>query len=81
MTISGRVDVDAIATGTVMLELSLPFASNFTAVEEAGGTAASTINTAAPIYADIVDDRLNMVYTATVTTNEAFHFSVTYRIL
>ena len=80
VTVSGRVDIDATATGSVILEMSLPIASNFTAFENAGGTGASTINTTSPIYASAANDRLLFVYTATVATNEPFHFSATYRI-
>jgi hypothetical protein len=80
VTVSGRVDIDATATGTTVLEMSLPIASNFSATNKAGGTAASSINTVIPIYAEVTNDRLYFIYTASVTTNESFHFSATYRI-
>lgn len=80
VTLSGRVDIDPVATGSTILEMSLPFAANFTVTEQAGGTFASSINTAGAINADATDDRLSFIYTATVTTNESFTFILTYRI-
>lgn len=80
VTVYGRVDCNPTATGGVLLEMSLPIASNFTAAENAGGSGAISTNIAVPIYASAANDRLVFAYTATQTSSEPIHFSATYRI-
>lgn len=80
VTVSGRVDCNPTATGTVILEMSLPIASNFASFENAGGTGAISTNIGVPIYASSANDRLIFTYTATQTSSEPIHFSATYRI-
>lgn len=78
---SGRVDVDPTAASGILLGMSLPIASNFTAAQNAGGAGAISTNVAVPIYADTANDRLIFAYTPTNTTSEPIHFSGVYRIL
>lgn len=80
VTVSGRVDANPTATGGVLLEMSLPIASNFTAAENAGGSGAISTNIGVPIYASATNDRLVFAYTATQTSSEPIHFSATYRV-
>lgn len=82
VTVSGRVSMDATATGAVGLGMTIPVASNFSAIEKAGGTATSVGANTTPvaIYADTANDRLTFFFTANDTTNQAYHFTATYRI-
>ena len=84
VTVSGLVDIDptTIANFTE-LGISLPIASTFTNVRQAGGTAVSAVVTqeVAGIAADPGNARAKMVWTASVNSNTVMYFTFTYRIL
>lgn len=83
VTVSGRVDVDPTNTTTsTKLDLSLPFASNFTATTQAGGTAAApAIAGQVAAIAAAAANLVRMEWIAIDTSNQPMFFSFTYRIL
>ena len=83
VTVSGKLDVDPTAGGTVILGVSVPIASNFTAEEQAGGVGASdsTNETPMSIYADSTNDRVTFESSKLGGGNQHVHFAFTYRII
>lgn len=84
VTVSGRVDIDPTAASTLTtLSISLPIASNFSAENECGGTAAvrDVAGESAAIYADATNDLALLSFTTSDTSNRAFSFSFTYRVI
>jgi hypothetical protein len=84
VTVTGRVDADPVTTATdTQLGISLPIASNFTAVQQCAGTAwAPTLTSeGAAILADITNDRAVMQWKAVDVTNAARYFSFSYQVL
>ncbi len=77
---SGMIAVDPITTGSTIIGISLPVASDFTAFEKAGGTGHEPSGVGASVYADHTNDRLNFSFNSMGTTNLVFNFSGTYRI-
>ena len=82
VTVSGKIGLDATITGATEAAISVPIASDFSAEEQAGGTAASEVALATPvrIKADATNNRLSFVFTAATTTLDNYSFTVTYRI-
>lgn len=81
VTVSGKVDIDPTLAATVtQLGISLPIASNFTAQEQCGGTAAASgiAGQVAAIRADATNDRAELVYVSGDITNQSMYFSFTY---
>ena len=84
VTVSGKVDIDPTTSGTsTQLGISLPVASNFSANQNCAGTAYTTglSGEGAAIIADTVNDRAQMQWNTASTTNRAYYFSFTYRII
>jgi hypothetical protein len=82
VTVSGRVDIDPTASGFIRIEMSLPIASNFSAVEDAGGVGSvdAGITGAFAILADTADDRVYMAGVLPSTSNTGCAYTYTYRI-
>lgn len=85
VTVSGKVDVDATASGTsTILGMSLPIASNFANTNELSGVGVS-INAAGVsgigIYGDTTNDRATFDWFAGNTVNRSIYFTFTYRII
>lgn len=83
VTVSGKVDVDPTAAGSVQLGISLPVASNLANANECAGTAAASgiAGQSAAILGDTTNDRAQLQYVAVDTTNQSMYFSFTYRII
>ena len=86
VTVSGRVDVTATATGNTTLGISLPIASNLASNSELAGTAAYTSatvanNSFARISGDTTNDRATMSFNSTVTSSASWFFQFTYLIV
>jgi hypothetical protein len=85
VTVSGKVDIDTTLAASTATELgmSLPIASNFTAEQNLGGTAASdsVASLSARIKADATNDRASIVFKSISVTNDSFNFSFTYVVL
>lgn len=86
VTVTGLVDIDPTlaAPTTTALGMSLPIASNFTAVTQAGGVFASASgsnNQNGGIASDATNDRVTFNYFANSTSNNSFTFSFTYQVL
>jgi len=80
VTFSGQVDIDVASTGTTVMGMSLPIASDFTTTQQAGGTGAALDNETFKINASTANDRLTISFTAVGTANNTFNFSGSYRI-
>jgi len=84
VTVGFKVDIDATlaASTATLLGFSLPIASNFTAEEDAGGTAASDIvaNLVVRIKADATNDGVSLVFKSLSLTNDSYNGSFTYII-
>lgn len=85
VTVSGQVAIDATATGLIVLEMSLPVASNFSQTRQAGGTfSAYTTGTAKEqgcISAQSTNDTLEFRAVVTEVANLSYFFSATYQVL
>lgn len=84
VTVSGRVDVDPVATTLTTLGISLPIASNLANPNELAGTGAgdgTVVEAAAGIFADSTNDRATMQWIAGDVTNHSMFFTFTYRII
>ena len=79
--ICGRVQIDPTAIGAVVLGMSIPVASNFGSVRQAGGTFSGSSGEIGYIAADATNDRLTFNYTATSASNNTFYFTVGYRVI
>lgn len=83
VTVSGKVDIDPTASGSVQLGISLPIASNIGTAEDCGGTAAApgVAGQCAAILGDATNDRAQLELIAVDLTNKAMAFSFTYRVI
>lgn len=84
VTVSGRVDIDpTAATTSTQLGISLPVASAITTANQCGGTAASPtiVSQSAAIMSDATNDRAQLEYISTDTTNQPMYFTFTYQVL
>jgi hypothetical protein len=77
VTVSGFVQVDAVATGLTTVGISLPIASNIADFGDCGGSCTSSVNDGGTIQADATNDRVTLVYTTATTANQsrAVHFT------
>ena len=82
VTVFGWVGIDptSAALGTT-LGLSLPIASNFTAIENLNGVGSNFYKESCRIYADTTNDRATMNWTATEVANNTWSFIFAYRVI
>lgn len=84
VTVSGRVDIDpTLPATTTQLGISLPVASNIGAVEDVAGVGSSP-GIAAQVMAilgDVTNDRAELNWKSSDTTNQATYFTFTYRVI
>jgi hypothetical protein len=81
--VSGRADIDpTLIPVATQLGVSLPVASNFSSVNQCGGTGVSTeiSGQASAIYADSANDRAQLEFTAIDPVNRAMYFTFSYLI-
>lgn len=83
VTVSGKVDIDPTAAGQTVLGIALPIASNIGAEEDVGGVGSlrDVGGHSAAIYGDAANNRATLEYMATDTSNRAWSFTFTYRII
>ena len=83
VTVSGTVTIDPTAAASTTLGMSIPIASNFGAVEDAGGTAVAPLvaGQCASITADSTNDRVLVRWVAVDLGSRLWGFSFTYRII
>jgi hypothetical protein len=82
VTVSGRVSIDPTSTGNTKLEMSLPIASNFAAIEQAGGSFMdSTSSHIGSILAEVTNNTLHFNMTAVATTNLGCSFICSYLVV
>lgn len=81
VTVSGRVDIDATATTTTVLNMSLPVASDISdSVQVAGTFNGLGGDEPGVIYGTAASDTATFQYVALGTGNRTFYFHFTYRI-
>lgn len=78
----GRMDVTPTAAASTNTEvgISLPIPSNFTANNDASGTAITSFNVTAGLYADFTNDRVTLRFPSPNTLSNIFSFHFQYRI-
>lgn len=83
VTVSGRVDMDNTTTGTALMGMSLPVASNLANSNELGGTffASNVASEGGAIQADAANDRASFSWQSTTTGGASYWFSFTYRVI
>ena len=83
VTVGGRVDVDPTTTGSCVLGISLPVASNLAQTYQLNGAAACTTiaGQSAGIYGDSANDRASMSWIAVDVTNQPMFFTFTYLVI
>ena len=83
VTVSGQLDIDPTATGTILLGISLPIASNLATAYQLGGVASSVaiVNECAGIEGDATNNRASLRYVAVDTSNHTMTFTFTYIII
>lgn len=84
VTVSGKVDIDPTLTATsTQLGISLPIGSNIGTAEDCCGTAFSSgiASQGSAILGDAANNRAQLQYISTDTTNQAMYFTFTYRII
>jgi len=84
VTVSGTVDIDPTAAGTCVLRMSLPVASNFSAVNNAGGTFSTTTagqSDNGSIIANVASDVFEFGFNAVNIANAKYAFSATYQVI
>lgn len=82
VTVSGVVTIDPTAAGSTVLDMSLPIASNLASVGNLAGTCnAPNPNEAGAVLGEITNDRARIQFTAVSTTNNAWYYHYTYRII
>lgn len=84
VTVSGTLALDA-TTGVTLTQvgISLPFPSNFSAVNQCAGTATGDGGSNGPgvIRADATNDRAELFCVPAGATNTTWYFTFTYRII
>lgn len=83
ITVSGRVDIDPTAAGSVRLGISLPVASAFVSARQCAGTASATsvAGQSAAILADVANARAELQYIAVDTASRAMYYTFTYTVV
>jgi hypothetical protein len=84
VTVSGTVDIDPTAAGACVLRMSLPVASNFSAVNNAGGTFSTTTagqSDNGSIIANVASDVFEFGFNAVNIANAKYAFSATYQVI
>ena len=81
VTVSGLVDIDPTATGSIQLGFSLPVASNFAGSTEAGGAAMTPASLGLTIYADAANNRVVFEGIVVSIANQNFWFQFTYLVI
>lgn len=79
----GQVTIDPTTTLTLTtLGMSLPYASNFTTANQAGGTiGCDVVGNSGRIFSDATNDRVTLQFTATDVTSQTYGFNFMYQVL
>jgi hypothetical protein len=82
VTVTGRVQIDATATGIVGITMTLPIASNFGAVTDCNGVMTqSSSGGVGEVGADVAGDVASLFYLATSTAALSCRFTFTYVVI
>lgn len=84
VTVSGYIDIDTTAAGSTLtqLQISLPVASDITAIEQVAGSAAGNgVNEAGLILGNIANNTAALNFLSLATTSRATSYTFTYRVL
>jgi hypothetical protein len=78
VTVSGTIDIDAVATGQFIIGISLPIPSDFSDSAKANGVGSASVNTdSGGITSDSTNDRAtySVIAGSTSNTGHAIHFT------
>ena len=84
VTVSGKVDITATATGLIALGMTIPVASNFASNGQCGGAgvqASDSTGQAGCFTADSTNDRATFYANVASTSGRTWFFSFTYQII
>ena len=84
VTVAGQLDVTPTGAGTVSIGISLPVASNFSTVYQAGGTghcAAAVTGHGMFIAADVTNDRVQADYYDAIGSTDTFSYTFTFQVI
>jgi hypothetical protein len=82
VTVSGKLDAEAMTGGAAALAISLPVPSLFGALEDCAGTAFSPVPAVGgPILADHTNDRAGLQFTAPDGDPRSYYFHFTYQVI
>ncbi len=83
VTVAGRVEIDPTSTGSTVLEMQVPYTTNFNSVGQCCGTFASgdaTSGSYGTISSNVTSERAVFTFNSGVTTARTYNFSFTYLI-
>jgi len=78
---SGSIQADPTSAVATILGMSLPIASNFSTLNQLGGTAADPVGESVAIYADATNKRAILSWLPSDITIRSYRFSFTYLIV
>jgi hypothetical protein len=81
VAVSGQINVDPTSTGTTVIDIDLPIASDFASANQCAGTGFSAAGEGSRILADTANNRATMGFTAVSTSNTSWWFSFIYVIV
>ncbi len=83
VTVSGYVSVDPTSAVATQLDVSLPIASNLSAIENCCGVGVNAEATpqVIAIFGDATNNRATFFWTATSTANRVIYFTFTYLVV
>lgn len=81
VTMGGQLNIQPSSAANCVIDMSIPVSSNFTAVNDAGGSFnCTTVNQHGGIYAETSADRLELRFLATNAGNLVFCFQAIYTV-
>jgi hypothetical protein len=83
VTVYGSVSFTQSSTGNSLIGISLPIASNFSAVTQAHGMGISfkTVSTNGVVSSDVTNDRATLSFVANSADTQTFRYSFSYSVL
>lgn len=83
VTVSGKLDANPTAIGSVQVGITLPVASDIGAIQDVGGVGFATAiaGQGAGIVGDLTNDRAQMEWIAVDVSNQSMAFTFTYRVI
>jgi hypothetical protein len=82
VSVSGSADIDATATGVIVLGISIPIASNFGSFVDAWGPSSTQFDVGTGLVsADAANNRVTLDATTSTTANTGWAWQFTYTVI